>query len=329
MRSRALLALAAILAPVIARAHGFNPALLRLRELGGGQYEVVWKPATVGEANAIPPELQARFPAHCLERESAVTAGSTRIFTLDCGQRGLEGEPIVFSGLAALHLDAVVEWTRSNGTSATAVARPDAPAVTLFFRPTAHAVADTSFFRLGVEHILTGFDHLLFVFGLVLLVGARWRLLGTITAFTVAHSITLALTTLGLVRLPQPPVEACIAASILLLAAELARPGRDSLTRRKPWLVAFAFGLLHGFGFAAALTAAGLPPSGVPMALLLFNLGVEAGQIVFLCAVLLVLAVARRLLPGRGALIAPAGAYGIGSCAAFWLCERVAAFAGP
>ena len=181
---------------------------------------------------------------------------------------------------------------------------------------------------MGVKHILLGIDHLLFVLGLVLIVRSTPRLVKTITAFTLSHSITLALATLGFVHVPQAPVEAVIALSILFLASELARRnrGESGLTARRPWLVAFSFGLLHGFGFAGALSEVGLPETDIPLALLLFNLGVEAGQLLFVAAVLALLWCGRRLATSAPRWLQDAPAYAVGSLAAFWLIERVAAF---
>jgi hydrogenase/urease accessory protein HupE len=184
-----------------------------------------------------------------------------------------------------------------------------------------------SYGRLGVEHILTGYDHLLFVLGLVLLVGGGRRLLETVTAFTLGHSVTLALAVLGLVRVPQPPIEAGIAFSIYVLAVELA-PRRLSrkptLLARAPWLMAGLFGLLHGLGFAGALAQVGLPQGEIPLALFAFNLGIEAGQLVFVGVVLAVWA-ALRALPVRwppSVLYVPA--YAMGTLAAFWCLQRLA-----
>jgi hydrogenase/urease accessory protein HupE len=183
------------------------------------------------------------------------------------------------------------------------------------------------FLRQGIVHILSGADHLLFVFGLLLIVSSPWMLVKTITAFTVAHSITLTAATLGYVQPPAPPIEAAIALSILFLGIEIvrARQGGTSFTIRHPWVVAFAFGLLHGFGFASALSTAGLPPTDVPLALLSFNVGVELGQLAFVALVLL-LAQSLRLLRvswPRPAQLLPA--YVVGTFGAFWLVQRLTA----
>jgi HupE / UreJ protein len=182
---------------------------------------------------------------------------------------------------------------------------------------------------LGVEHILLGIDHLLFVLGLLLIVRGPWQLFKTITAFTLAHSLTLALATFGVVTLPPRPVDAAIALSIVFLAAEIlrGRQGRVGLTHRFPWLVAFGFGLLHGLGFAGALAEVGLPAAEVPAALLFFNLGVEIGQLMFVAAVLSLRWAARSLQLGWPAWAEVLPAYAIGTLACFWLMERLAAIA--
>ena len=184
---------------------------------------------------------------------------------------------------------------RIDGTAQTVRLTPAEPGFTVVAAPGALEVART-YFALGVEHILAGVDHLLFVLGLLFLVGSWGRLIGTVTAFTVAHSLTLAAATLGLVYVPQKPVEAAIALSIAFVAADILRTddARKSLTRRAPWIVAFVFGLLHGLGFAGALSDVGLPEHAVPLALLFFNLGVELGQLLFIACALPLAALGRR-----------------------------------
>ena len=185
-----------------------------------------------------------------------------------------------------------------------------------------------SYWKIGTIHILEGFDHLLFVLALILIVPGWWMLLKTITAFTLAHSVTLALATLGLVNLPGPPTEAVIALSILFLAVEIihSREGRVTLTERYPWLVALSFGLVHGLGFAGALSEVGLPESDIPLALLMFNVGVETGQLLFVAVVVAARELLRRLpisWPDQGWRVLP---YAIGGTASFWVIERVAGF---
>ena len=181
---------------------------------------------------------------------------------------------------------------------------------------------------LGVDHILSGFDHLTFVLALLLIVSGWRRLLVTVTSFTLAHSITLAAATLGLMWVPGPPVEATIALSILFLASELVKVnrGESSLTARYPWVVAFRFGLLHGFGFAGALIEVGLPQNEIPLALLMFNVGVELGQLLFVAAILLLITLLRKVRADWPAWARQLPAYGIGSIAAFWFIERVSGF---
>jgi hydrogenase/urease accessory protein HupE len=228
----------------------------------------------------------------------------------------------------------LVRIERLDGTSQVARLTPSAPRLVVEAAPTRTQVAAT-YTRLGVEHILAGVDHLLYVLAMLLLVKGWKRIVATMTAFTATHSLTLTAATLGWVHVPQPPVEACIALSIVLVAREIVCAGRgqSGLTNRWPWVVSFAFGLLHGFGFAGALSEVGLPQSAIPVALLFFNVGVELGQLLFVVAVLTFLACGRRLtrrlypLPTR---LYPAGvlrlmpAYAIGSVATFWLIQRIA-----
>jgi hydrogenase/urease accessory protein HupE len=222
-------------------------------------------------------------------------------------------------------MEALVRIHHADGASEMHLLRPDAPSVTLGGASSAGGRA-LAYLRLGIEHILLGADHLLFVLGLLLIVRDRWMLVKTITSFTVAHSITLAVATLGYASAPVPPLDAAIALSILFLGPEIVRVwrGRTSFTIRHPWVVAFAFGLLHGFGFAGGLTSMGLPGAEIPLALLLFNVGVEAGQLAF---VFLVLALERsfRVLEvawPRWAAALPA--YAVGSLGAFWTIQRTA-----
>ena len=250
---------------------------------------------------------------------------------------GLVGRTIDIEGLSATRTDVLarIEW--SDGTTQTVRLTPEQTSFDVKAAPGALEVTRT-YFVLGVEHILLGIDHLLFVFGLLFLVGNWKRLVATVTAFTVAHSITLAAATLGLVHVAQAPVEATIALSIMFVAAEIIHGahGEPRLATRAPWLVAFVFGLLHGFGFSGALREVGLPEQDIPLALLFFNVGVEVGQLAFIAVVVLVLSVVTRLLrrPGhaeRGpwhseAMIRVPVAYAIGSIAAFWTVQRVVGF---
>ena len=217
---------------------------------------------------------------------------------------------------------------RADGRSQTTMLPTGQESFTIPEKTTVFDVGKT-YLQLGIEHIFGGFDHLLFVLGLVLIVGPSWPLVKTITAFTLAHSITLGAATLGWAQVPQAPVEAAIALSIVFLASELAheRMGKTGLTKKAPWLVALTFGLLHGFGFAGALAEVGLPPQDIPPALLFFNLGVEVGQLAFVLAVVAVMAGLKRFGPElQTRWLGWVPAYGIGTLASFWCIQRVVAF---
>jgi hydrogenase/urease accessory protein HupE len=241
----------------------------------------------------------------------------------------LAGARIEFVGLQATITDVLVRVQLRDGAFSTTLVHPSRPWIEITAAPGWLAVAG-AYLRHGIEHILFGYDHLLFVFALILIVRSRRVLLWTITAFTLAHSITLALATLGVVHVPAAPVEATIALSILLLACEIVRlqRGEDSLTARWPWVVAFSFGLLHGFGFASALSDIGLPPGDVPLALFTFNIGVEVGQLTFIAVVLATAALAARItiIAALEHVALRAAPVAIGILAAFWFFERLARF---
>ena len=335
----ALLGALLFLVPGAVLAHEVRPGYLSITERDGGRWDVVWKIPASAESRLA---LEARLPAACRElstpRHWEHVAGATvERFTVDCGAAGLEGGEVAIGGLALTLTDVLlrVEW--ADGSQVSTLLRPEAPSARVA-RGAASSAPAAAFLRLGVEHILLGVDHLLFVLCLLLLVDGTRRLLLTITAFTVAHSVTLALATLGVVRVPSRPVEATIALSIVFLAVELVRHrragrcrGEASLTARRPWLVAFAFGLLHGLGFAGALFEIGLPEGDIPLALFLFNVGVEAGQVAFVAVVLGTLAAVRIVARHAGAALARprwtalVPAYAIGCVAAAWLLERVGA----
>jgi hydrogenase/urease accessory protein HupE len=240
---------------------------------------------------------------------------------------GLAGEYITIDGLSATMTDVLVRMERLDGTTQVARLTPADPSLLVVASPNPWQVVHT-YLVLGVEHILTGIDHLLFVLALILITHGGWQLVKTVTAFTVSHSITLTAATLGFVHVPQRPVEAVIALSIVFVAAEIvhARQGRVGIAARAPWIVALTFGLLHGLGFAGGLSDAGLPAGHIPLALLFFSLGVETGHLLFVGVVLAVLVVGRRLavpMPRWASLVPP---YAIGIVAMFWVMERVAAF---
>jgi hypothetical protein len=313
---------------VTALAHDVRPAYLELRETAPGSYDVLWKVPALGETLWL--SLAVQFPEDTrkLSEPREFLRGAAHLERWRIQRPGgLGGQTIAIQGLAATHVDALVRVTSLNGATQTARATPDAPAIRIQTLPSDWQVTRT-YLALGVEHILLGVDHLLFVLALVLLVKGWKRLVGTVTAFTVAHSLTLAAATLGFIHLPGPPVEACIALSIVFVAAESlhSRAGRPGLTERAPWVVAFIFGLLHGLGFASALREVGLPPHAIPIALLFFNVGVELGQLAFIAAVLGLLAAGRRLrlpVPRWLPLLPP---YAIGTLAMFWVIQRVSGF---
>lgn len=317
--------LLALLLPLAGLAHEVRPAYLELRESQPGEYAVLWKTPMRGELRlALSPEFSGRNEnlTPVATRESGGAALQT--WRLKAGEP-LRGQTLRILGLEATMTDALVRIQFADGTSWTKRLTPQQPAAAIPDRQTAWAVAG-EYLVLGVEHILLGADHLLFVLALLLIVAGLKRLVATVTAFTLAHSLTLAAATLGFVHVPQAPVEAVIALSIVFVAAEIlhARQGRAGITARAPWLVAFVFGLLHGFGFAGALRETGLPEGQIPAALLFFNVGVELGQLLFIAAALGALALLRRLrLPRWSEAVPP---YIMGSIATFWVLQRVAAF---
>jgi len=313
-----------LLGACTAQAHEARPGYLELWERGTGHYDVFWKQPVAGElALRISPE----FPSGCLldhdESSDLLSDSLLTRFSVQCPW-DLSGRTITIAGLELTLTDALVRFHHRNGTEETHLARSSAPSIQLGVSRGVTAGA-TAYLLLGIVHILAGIDHLLFVLGLLLLVRDRRMLLETVTAFTVAHSITLALATASHLVPPLEPLNAAIALSILFVGVEVLRSqrGADSLTLRHPWVVAFAFGLVHGFGFASGLIAAGMPHAGIALALLLFNVGVEIGQLGFIL-LLLALAAAFRQLQIRWphpAEIFPA--YLVGVLGAAWSIERI------
>ena len=239
----------------------------------------------------------------------------------------LTGASLRIDGLKALPTDVLVRVSLVDGTEHSAILRSGNNTFTIPERPTRVDLA-VSYWQMGTVHILEGFDHLLFLLTLLLIVTGIWPLLKTVTAFTVAHSLTLALATLGVVNIPSAPTEAVISLSIVLLAVEVIRKyaGEFTLSERFPWLVASTFGLVHGLGFAGALSEIGVPQNEVPLALLMFNLGVETGQVLFVVTVTLLLAGLLKLHDRTSHLVARTAPYAIGGVAAFWTLQRVNAF---
>jgi hydrogenase/urease accessory protein HupE len=309
------------------------PALLDLREGAAGRVDVVWKTSRFRTpGTALTPVLPERCrPADAVESSDA-DGGRLERWTVDCGEAGLAGGVVGVDGLAANRIDALLRVAFADGRTFQSVLRAGAPRVEIPARPGPVDVL-VAYGRMGFEHILGGPDHLLFVFGLVLLVTELRALLLTISAFTIGHSVTLSLAALGVVRFPTGPIEVLIAASVLSLAVALARrlegdvePGPSRL----PWIMAGGFGLLHGFGFAGALAEAGLPQGDIPLALFAFNVGIEVGQVAF---VAVVVAARAALAPWFARLpvwaeLVPV--YAMGSVAAFWCFDRMAlVLSGP
>lgn len=321
-----LLVCAVVSTPV--QAHEVRPAYLELRQTAADTYDVLWKVPARGE------NLRLGIYVHFPDDVKGLTAPTALMEDGAYLERwkvqrpgGLDGQTIKIGGLSATKIDVLARVERENGVNQTTRVTPDAPVFVVEATPSNWRVSAT-YLGLGVEHILLGIDHLLFVLTLVLLVKEAKRLLGTITAFTVAHSLTLAAATLGFVHVPGPPVEACIALSIVFVAAEIIRGrlGQPGLTARAPWVVAFSFGLLHGLGFAGALSEVGLPQQAIPLALLFFNVGVELGQLAFIGVVLGIMAGIDRLpvrSPAWGWRLAP---YSIGAVAMFWVIQRTTLF---
>lgn len=311
-----------------AQADIFRPAYLELRESAAAErYDVMWKVPMMGDSRLT---VRIDFPAGTtqLTAPRGVFSQNAYIERWQISRPGgLAGQTLGIDGIAGGVTDVIVRVEHSDGTSQVARVLPHKPQFVVQGATGTGEVA-WAYLILGVEHILGGVDHLLFVLALLLIVSGGKRIFLTITAFTAAHSITLVAATLGWVHVPGPPVEAMIALSIVFVAAEIVHSlrGKPGITARAPWVVAFTFGLLHGFGFAGALAEVGLPQKAIPIALLTFNVGVELGQLLFVAAALLVGAALRRLPVPRRAWMPYAIPYAIGCIAMFWVIERVSAF---
>jgi hydrogenase/urease accessory protein HupE len=320
-----LVTVVALLLPLPTHAHEVRPAYLDLREDRPGEFSVLWKTPMLGEMRlALDPVFFG--PVEALTPVAARLTGDAAVQSWRLRADSLRGHTLRIVGLETTLTDVLVRIAFADGSTWIQRLTPQQPGAVIPTRPSAWGVAGT-YLGLGIEHIVMGIDHLLFVLALLLLTAGTWRLVKTVTAFTVAHSITLGLTTLGIVHVPPKPVEAVIALSIVFVAAEIlhARGGKAGLAVRMPWLVAFTFGLLHGFGFAGALSEVGLPEGQIPVALLFFNLGVEAGQLLFIAGVLALAAAVRRVRIAWPHWAALAPTYAIGSIAMFWVIQRVAA----
>ena len=315
--------------PTPAWAHEVRPGYLELRETAPGVFRVLWKKPARGQMIL---KIDPVFPAVCavvgIGSETMRSGAYVARATLEC-PNGITGETIEIAGLEATLTDVLVRVYYLDGQQETHLVQPTKTSA-IIGGPSGVLQRIGAYTRLGIEHIALGVDHLLFVLGLLLIVGSPMTLLKTITSFTLAHSITLGIATLGFANAPALPLNAVIALSILFLGPEIVRVwrGETSFTIRHPWVVAFAFGLLHGFGFASGLTAMGLPSNEIPLALLFFNIGVELGQLAF---VVFVLALVRsfRVLEirwPRWAELLPG--YAVGTLGAFWLIQRTVILLG-
>ena len=302
----------------------FRPALLEITETGPEWYSVRWKvPLQNGQALAISPKLPQNLEQMGPASVRVVQGSEIRESYWRTASGSLVGGAIEIEGLRAIAMDVIVQIKLLDGREHSTILRPASAAYVVPERATKWRVAG-SYWKIGTIHILEGFDHLLFLLTLLLIVNGVWPLLKTVTAFTLAHSLTLALATLGVVTIPSAPTEAVISLSIVLLAVEVLRKNRGELTmaERFPWLVAFVFGLVHGLGFAGALSEIGVPENEVPLALLMFNVGVETGQILFVLAVSVLLAAMHRIHNHTALTLTRATPYVIGGLAAFWTIER-------
>jgi len=307
-------------------AHEIRPAYLQIVQTSETSYNVFWKVPSMGDGvPKISPVFPHFFSMEILNSPNQIPGSVIYSYKIS-SEELLQGKILTIDGLNKTLIDVLVNITYLNGEKVTFMLQPNKDSGVIPGKSSTYDVIKT-YSKLGVEHILLGIDHLLFVLALIIITSGKWRILKTITAFTLAHSITLSLAALGYVNFPTPPVEAVIALSIVFLAVEIIKNlnGEKTLTSQKPWLVAFTFGLLHGFGFAGALANIGLPQQDIPWALAFFNVGVEIGQIAFVLVVLVFI----KLLSYKKnwpIFVKKIPAYAIGSMAAFWLIERVVRF---
>ena len=324
--ARILLGALALLVSAVVSAHEIRPAYLQITENDRHGFDVLWKqPALENLALRLEPEVSnGLLDAPPTEQSATNTFVVRRWSNRPQTRDSFDGAVVRIAGLERTITDVLVSVSFANGQTVQTVLEPDNNTLTLHLKG-AGKLAAPAYLLLGIEHILTGFDHLSFVLGLLLLVRGRSRLLKTITAFTVAHSITLAAAALGYVNVSPPVIESLVALSIVFVAVELVRAyrGHEGLTVRHPWLIAFVFGLLHGFAFAGSLADIGLPKHNIPGALVLFNVGVEIGQLLFVAAVLALIQTARRFHWKFDNQTRWATAYGIGALASYWMIERI------
>jgi hydrogenase/urease accessory protein HupE len=324
LRAVVLLFLMSGAAPLFA--HEIRPAYLQITENADHRFDVLWKQPSVGtQLLRLVPQLSNGLLDGKPTEESVANSFVVRRWdNIDIARASFDGAAIRIDGLEYTITDALVSISFANGQDIEEILRPRSPALVVHLTGTGRLPVP-AYLLLGIEHILTGFDHLSFVLGLLLLVRSRLTLIKTITAFTVAHSLTLAAAALGLVHVNPAVIEALVAFSIVFVALELVRAyrGQYGLTAQFPWLIAFTFGLLHGFAFAGSLAQIGLPEHNIPVSLLLFNVGVELGQLLFVGAVLLLIELLKRLprrLPHWTTWIPP---YAVGGLASFWVIQRL------
>ena len=309
-----------------AAAHEIRPASIEITEQPDGT-RIVWRePMLSGYTQALAPHLSSGWLEAPPQGQTATSRTLSRTWRIAPGGAALAGQTLRVDGLDHTLIDVLVRVHWHNGDETVALLKPMSQSVVLEPR-TGMGAAIGTYFALGVEHIWTGYDHLLYLLGLMLLVGNLRALLGVITAFTVAHSLTLALSVLGVVKLQAAPVEAAIALSILFVAVELRRGqmGKPGYAHAHPWVVAFAFGLLHGFGFASALRSVGLPDGEIAAPLLLFNLGIETGQVIYVSVVAGLFWLLVRRAPAARPALQRALPVLIGALASWWLIERTLA----
>jgi len=313
--------------PICVCADEFRPALLEITEREGGWVDVTWKVPMLGDGVLALTPILPEFLEPLSAGSGRRVPGAWVEYSSYRAGRALTGATLRIDGLAAVPTDVVVRVKLLDGAEHSAILRGGNDSFIIPEQATRFELA-VSYWRMGTIHILEGFDHLLFLLTLLLIVAGLWPLLKTVTAFTVAHSLTLALATLGVVHIPPAPTEAVISLSIVLLAVEVVRKyaGELTLSERYPWLVAFTFGLVHGLGFAGALSEIGVPQNEVPLALLMFNVGVETGQVMFVVAVSLLLAGLHKLHGQTALTVGRAAPYAIGGVAAFWTIQRVSSF---
>lgn len=326
MTWRALLLplLVLLIMPTSARADELRPGYLELTQVDAERWMIIWKAPILG---GLATNARPQLPPFCTTGavQSRLDGGAVVAAIAVRCSKPLSGVEVGIAGMDASFTDALLRIAplgRPVQAERLTPAKPTAVVTSIADR----WQVGRTYLRLGVEHILSGYDHLLFVIALVLLIGRPWSVVRAATAFTLAHTLTLAGTTLGLFGLAQAPVEALIALSIVFLAVEITKqdPARPRLSERIPWLVAFGFGLIHGFGFAGALREIGLPQGEVPMALVAFNVGVELGQLAIVAGVLGVLTVMRRTAPAALRPVTLTATYAIGAISSLWLIERIA-----